>query len=94
MRASGTLQGIDVQNPTQQLRPASNTGGWGLAPGSSLSAPRHPLHDKFHFQLIQAPLRSDNRTEAVRAYREYEKICHPELRVLPSRSIRALLDAA
>ena len=55
---------------------------------------RHSLHDKFHYHLIQALLRSGNRTEAVRAYREHEEICHRELRVLPSRQVKALLDAA
>ena len=63
---------------------AARAGGRGeeIVPLARSGILRHPLHDKFHYQLIQALLRSGNRTEAVRAYREYEEICHRELRVL------------
>jgi|GEM_PF-6516369 len=84
-----------VHGATALLKMLAAGGRWEeIVPLARSGILRHPLHDKFHYHPIQALLRSGNRTEAVRAYREEEEICHRELRVLPSGRIEALLDAA
>jgi len=53
---------------------------------------QEPYREEFYFHLVQAHGRLGNRREALADYHRYEEMMIRELDLLPSRSMKALLD--